>query len=153
MFFIQRGDWLLAAVLFILANIGANGSFVFYDALLPHIAATDEIDRVSTAGYALGYVGGGLLLALNLAGSRSRSGSACPRTRPERGAASLPARLSFVSRRVWWLRLLDPALPPRRRAAAPRADRTARAGAPPCAAFARLAPTPSASCAATARRS
>ena len=47
--------------------IGATGSFVFYEALLPHIARPDEIDRVSTAGYALGYVGGGLLLALNLA--------------------------------------------------------------------------------------
>ena len=44
-----------------------TASFVFYDALLPHIAAPDEIDRVSTAGYALGYLGGGLLLALNLA--------------------------------------------------------------------------------------
>ena len=43
------------------------GSFVFYEALLPHIARREEIDRVSTAGYALGYVGGGILLALNLA--------------------------------------------------------------------------------------
>ena len=59
MFFIYTGDWLLASILFILANIGANGSFVFYDALLPHIARDDEIDRVSTAGYALGYLGGG----------------------------------------------------------------------------------------------
>jgi hypothetical protein len=46
MFFIQRGDWLLAALLFILANIGANGSFVFYDSLLPHVARPDEINRV-----------------------------------------------------------------------------------------------------------
>ena len=67
MFFIYQGDWVLASVLFILANIGANGSYVFYDALLPHIASDDEVDRVSTAGYALGYVGGGTLLALNLA--------------------------------------------------------------------------------------
>ena len=67
MFFIYQGDWILASVLFILANIGANGSFVFYDALLPHVAREDEIDRVSTAGYALGYIGGGTLLALNLA--------------------------------------------------------------------------------------
>ena len=67
MFFIYQGDWILASVLFILANIGANGSFVFYDALLPHIARDDEVDRVSTAGYALGYIGGGVLLALNLA--------------------------------------------------------------------------------------
>ena len=62
MFFIHKGDWMLAAVLFVLANIGANGSFVFYDALLPHVARADEVDRVSTAGYALGYVGGGILL-------------------------------------------------------------------------------------------
>ncbi len=59
MFFIQQGNWLLASLLFILANIGANGSFVFYDSLLPHVASEDEIDRVSTAGYALGYIGGG----------------------------------------------------------------------------------------------
>ena len=67
MFFIYQGDWILASVLFILANIGANGSFVFYDSLLPHIARDDEVDRVSTAGYALGYLGGGILLAINLA--------------------------------------------------------------------------------------
>ncbi len=67
MYFIHQGDWMLAAGLFMLANIGANGSFVFYDAMLPHIAGPEEVDRVSTAGYALGYVGGGLLLALNLA--------------------------------------------------------------------------------------
>ena len=81
MYFIHTGDWLLASVLFVLANIGANGSFVFYDALLPHIAHDDEIDRVSTAGYALGYLGGGMLLALNLAWLRSPRGSACPPAR------------------------------------------------------------------------
>ena len=67
MFFIGQGQWLFAAILFVLANIGANGSFVFYDALLPHVAPTDEMDRVSTAGYAMGYIGGGLLLAVSLA--------------------------------------------------------------------------------------
>jgi len=60
---IGRGDWLWALVLFGVANIAANGAFVFYDALLPHVAKPDEVDRVSTAGYALGYFGGGLLLA------------------------------------------------------------------------------------------
>ena len=54
-------------VLFVVANIGVNGSFVFYDSLLPHVARAEEVDRVSTAGYALGYVGGGILLTLNLA--------------------------------------------------------------------------------------
>ena len=54
--------WLLASVLFALGNIGAMGSFVFYDSLLPHIASADEVDKVSTAGYALGYFSGGIVL-------------------------------------------------------------------------------------------
>ena len=64
---VNTGDIDLASWLFIAVLVGASGSFVFYEALLPHIATPDEIDRVSTAGYALGYLGGGLLLALNLA--------------------------------------------------------------------------------------
>ncbi len=104
MFFIHQGDWILASLLFILANIGANGSFVFYDSLLPHIARDDEINRVSTAGYALGYVGGGVLLALNLAWIMKPgwfglpSGEGLSPTQ-----ATLPARLAFVSVAVWWL--------------------------------------------------
>lgn len=104
MFFIHRGDWLLASVLFILANIGANGSFVFYDALLPHIAREEEVDRVSTAGYALGYVGGGLLLALNLAWIQKPEWFGLP-SGPDltEAQATLPARLSFLSVAVWWV--------------------------------------------------
>jgi UMF1 family MFS transporter len=104
MFFIQRGDWLLAATLFILANIGANGSFVFYDALLPHVARPSEINRVSTAGYALGYLGSGMLLALNLAWIQKPEWFGLPHgpgLSPEE--ASLPTRLAFLSVAVWWL--------------------------------------------------
>ena len=114
MFFIYRGDWILASVLFMLANIGANGSFVFYDALLPHIAREDEIDRVSTAGYALGYVGGGLLLALNLAWILypewfglphvlKVAGKVVPGTELTMAQETLPARLSFLSVAIWWV--------------------------------------------------
>ena len=46
---------------------------MFYESLLPHVAREDELDRVSTAGYALGYLGGGLLLALNLVWLDARS--------------------------------------------------------------------------------
>lgn len=103
MFFIRQGAWLFASALFVLANIGANGSFVFYDALLPHVASRDEIDRVSTAGYALGYIGGGLLLAVCLAvildpgliGLTAGDDATAAQ-------ASLPARLSFVAVAVWW---------------------------------------------------
>ena len=110
MFFIYQGDWILASVLFILANIGANGSFVFYDALLPHVAREDEIDRVSTAGYALGYIGGGTLLALNLAwimkpawfglpsGDRSHSGAGARFPRGWHSCRSRSGGWSFRSR-------------------------------------------------------
>jgi UMF1 family MFS transporter len=63
---IGRGHWQYAAVLFVIGNIGIAASLVFYDSLLPHIAGPAEIDRVSTAGYAVGYLGGGLLLVINL---------------------------------------------------------------------------------------
>ena len=99
-----QGDWILASVLFILANIGANGSFVFYDALLPHVAREDEVDRVSTAGYALGYIGGGTLLALNLAWIMKPDWFGLPSGDDLTSAAgTLPTRLAFLSVAVWWL--------------------------------------------------
>src|SRR6185436_20025684 len=63
---IGRGEWEYAAALFMIANIAIASSFVFYDSLLPHIAAPEEMDRVSTAGYAIGYLGGDILLVINL---------------------------------------------------------------------------------------
>jgi UMF1 family MFS transporter len=93
---IGRGDWWLAAVLFVLANIGVSGSFVFYDSLLPHIARRDEMDRVSSAGYALGYLGGGVLLAINLAWIMQPGWFGL-------ADAGVASRLSFLSVAVWWL--------------------------------------------------
>src|SRR5205807_3071861 len=66
MFFIMRGEWRFALILFVIVNVGVAGSIVFYESLLPHLAEGDELDRVSTAGYALGYLGGGMLLAINV---------------------------------------------------------------------------------------
>ncbi len=66
LFLVDRGEWLLASTLFIVASVGLTGSTVFNDSLLPHIAGDQEVDRVSTAGYALGYLGGGLLLGINV---------------------------------------------------------------------------------------
>ena len=67
LYFVQTGDWMLASLLFIFGQIGFAGSLVYYDGLLPHVARPDEIDQVSSRGYAMGYIGGGLLLAINLA--------------------------------------------------------------------------------------
>jgi MFS transporter, UMF1 family len=103
MFFVYKGDWALASILFILANIGANGSYVFYDALLPHIARDDEVDKVSTAGYALGYIGGGTLLALNLAWILKPEWFGLPAVKDLSAQGTLPSRLAFLSVAVWWL--------------------------------------------------
>src|SRR5262245_17408611 len=66
MYWIQQGDWLFALVLFVIGNVGVAGSIVFYESLLPHLVGESELDRVSSAGYALGYLGGGVLLAINV---------------------------------------------------------------------------------------
>jgi UMF1 family MFS transporter len=104
MFFLQHGDHTLALVLFVISLIGATASVVFYEALLPHIAAPEEMDRVSSAGYALGYVGGGILLALNLAWILQPAWFGLP-SGPDLtpAEATLPTRLAFLSVAVWWL--------------------------------------------------
>lgn len=89
-------QWQLASVLFALGNIGAMGSFIFYDSLLPHIASPDEVDKVSTAGYALGYVAGGIFLfaAIALIEHPSWLGLA---NKEE------ATRATFVGVAIWWL--------------------------------------------------
>jgi UMF1 family MFS transporter len=93
---IDRGNWTYAALLFVIANIGVAASQVFYDSLLPHIAAPDELDRVSTSGFALGFLGGGLLLLVNLAWILSPATFGLPDT-----VAAI--KLSFASVAFWWL--------------------------------------------------
>lgn len=104
LWFVQRGDWELGLLLFGLANIGANGSFVFYDALLPHIASRDEQDRVSTAGFALGYIGGGVALLLCLGLILKPELFGLPSGDGLSGAAAtLPVRIGFVLTALWWI--------------------------------------------------
>ena len=66
MFFITAQTWWLGCLLFIVANLCFGAAIVFYNAFLPDIAEPDERDRVSSVGWALGYLGGGILLTLNL---------------------------------------------------------------------------------------
>ena len=86
---IQTGDWMLAAIFGIVGRIGFSGANVFYDALLPHVAKEEDQDKVSTRGYAMGYLGGGLLLAINIVMIQMLPGTLGP-------------RLSFLSVAVWW---------------------------------------------------
>lgn len=96
MYLVQQGDWKLALILFVITNVGVAGSIVFYESLLPHIARGEELDRVSTAGYAIGYLGGGLLLALNLAMIQQPQWFGIP-------DAGVATRLALASVAVWWV--------------------------------------------------
>jgi len=64
LFFMGPGMVMLAAVLFVVANVGFEGTQAFYNAFLPEIATRDNIGRISGYGWAAGYVGGGLLALL-----------------------------------------------------------------------------------------
>ena len=101
MFFVdQPGDWLLASILYILGTVGFAGSLVFYDSLLPHVANPDEIDQVSSRGYAMGYIGGGLLLLINVA--MIFLGPSLLPNMDETEATKLMMRLSLASVALWW---------------------------------------------------
>lgn len=66
LFFAPQGDWATAAVLYGTALFMASASAVFYDSLLISVSAEDQYDFVSSLGYSLGYLGGGLLFTLNV---------------------------------------------------------------------------------------
>lgn len=66
LWFVQAGMWQMAVILYILATVGFSGSLIFYDALLPAVASEKKVDFVSSLGYGLGYIGGGLLFLVNV---------------------------------------------------------------------------------------
>jgi UMF1 family MFS transporter len=119
LFFALPGDWLFALVCFALGNIGAAASMAFYDALLPHVAREGEMDRLSTSGYAIGYVGGGICLAFNLLVILRPQWFGLPSGAGLTPAqATLPVRIAMLTVGLWWLvftlpLLLGVAEPPR----------------------------------------
>lgn len=117
LYIVRTGDWLLGSLFFLIGNIGFAGSLVYYDALLPHVARPDELDQVSSRGYAMGYIGGGVLLAINLAMILLVPGF-FP-AEQEATITELMTRMSFLTVAVWWfiftLPLLRNVSEPRRR--------------------------------------
>ena len=95
--FVFLGDetYVLGSILFIVGNVGFAGANVFYESLLPHIARKGDIDQVSTRGYALGYVGGGILLIVNVLWFMNPEWFFMPGT-------GFALRASFFSVAVWW---------------------------------------------------
>lgn len=95
LFFIARGQWEMAAALFVLAMVGFSGGNIFYDSLIVNVAEEEKMDFVSALGFALGYLGGGLLFALNIFMTLN------PQTFGL-ATASDGVRASFVSVALWW---------------------------------------------------
>lgn len=95
LFFVGAGQWLLALSLFVIASTAFFLAMVFYDSLIVDVCAPADYDRVSALGYGLGYLGGGLLLTLNVAMTLWPETFALA----DRAAA---VRWSFLSVAVWW---------------------------------------------------
>src|SRR5215211_973153 len=94
LFFIQGNLYLAGGVLFILANVCFGAALVFYNAFLPEITTEDQADKVSSRGYAYGYLGGAILLVLNLL--------LVLRAEQLGISAGLAVRLSLLSAGLWW---------------------------------------------------
>ena len=90
MFTLNTGAWVFALVLFFFGSIGLGASYIFYDALLGHVAKEEDSDFVSSKGYAMGYLGGGILLAINIAMIWFLETN------------NLGYRLSLLSVALWW---------------------------------------------------
>lgn len=94
MFFVHGHLYLFGGVLFILANVCYGAANVFYNAFLPEITSKDQADKVSSRGYAYGYLGGAILLTLNLLLVMSAEKLGV--------SAEMAVRLSLLSAGVWW---------------------------------------------------
>lgn len=90
-----HGQWALALTLYVFAWIGFAGANIFYDALLVSVADEDKFDLVSALGYSLGYIGGGLLLTLNVAMTLQPASFGL-------ADSSQAVRVGFVLVAVWW---------------------------------------------------
>ncbi len=95
LFLVTDPLWWLGGVLFILANLCFGAAIVFYNAYLPDIASEDQRDRVSSYGWAMGYLGGGLLLLLNLVFYQMHEKLGVP--------TGLAIRINLASAGLWWL--------------------------------------------------
>ena len=94
MFFVSGSNWQLGVVLMIIASLSLGASLVVYDSVLCRIASPDDRDKVSSRGWAFGYLGGGLLLALNLVMLLMHDSLGI--------SEGMAARVSLASAGLWW---------------------------------------------------
>jgi UMF1 family MFS transporter len=95
LYMISKGNWPLAVMLYVLASVGFAGSNIFYDSLITSVASEKRLDFVSALGFSLGYLGGGILFAVNVWMTLS------PETFGFADAGEA-VRFSFLTVGVWW---------------------------------------------------
>jgi len=95
LFTIQEGQWALAVCIYAMGVISFSGANVFYDSLLPGITNRNNVDWVSSLGYAMGYLGGGLLFLINVLMTRMPQEFGLPDT-------TTAIRFAFISVAFWW---------------------------------------------------
>ncbi len=95
LYFVGQGEWVWAALLFALASMGFWGGIIFYDSLLMDVAPPDRLDTVSGLGYSIGYLGGGVLLAVNVWMTLDPALFGLV-------DAAHAVRVSFLTVAVWW---------------------------------------------------
>jgi len=95
LFVVQQGQWALAVFVYAMGIIGFSGANIFYDSLLPGITNKKNIDYVSGLGFAMGYLGGGLLFLVNVLMTLMPQKFGLP-------DAAAAVRYSFISVAIWW---------------------------------------------------
>jgi len=95
LWFVQIGMWQIAVVFYVSATVGFSGANIFYDSLLPGVASEKKVDFVSSLGFSLGYIGGGILFAVNVFMYLKPEIFGIPD-----GATAI--RISFISVAIWW---------------------------------------------------
>jgi len=95
LFMVQKGQWAMAIFVYAMGIIGFSGANVFYDSLLPGVAEEDKIDYVSSLGFSMGYLGGGLLFLVNVLMTLMPQKFGLP-------DAAAAVRVSFLTVAVWW---------------------------------------------------
>lgn len=102
MFFLEGKEYLFGGLLFLIANVSFGASVVIYNSFLPEIAPPEDRDAVSSKGWGIGYIGGGLLLALNLVLYLKADAIGM--------SESMAVRISLCSAGVWWALFTIPTL-------------------------------------------
>jgi len=95
LYLVQKGDWVMASILYAIGVLGFSGANIFYDSLLTNVSSDDNVDYVSSKGFALGYLGGGVLFLINVLMYLNPQWFGIP-------DGSTAVRISFVTVALWW---------------------------------------------------